>query len=45
MENSSIPSFQSIFDKAEEQKGGYEELLTALPALPSDAELMRLSDA
>jgi len=40
-----IPSFQSIFDKAEERQGGYEELLSTLPVLLSDAELIRLSDA
>ena len=42
---SKIESFNTIFAKAEEQKGGYEELITALPALISDAELMRFSDA
>ena len=42
---SKIESFNTIFAKAEEQKGGYEELITRLPALMSDAELMRLSDA
>lgn len=40
-----IQSFNDIFAKAEEHKGGYEELITSLPALMSDAELMRLSDA
>ena len=40
-----IDSFNDIFAKAEQQKGGYEELITTLPALLSDAELMRLSDA
>lgn len=40
-----FPSFNSIFAKAEELKGGYDELLTQLPALLSDAELMRFSDA
>ena len=40
-----IESFNTIFEKAEEKKGGYEELITMLPTLFSDAELMRLSDA
>ena len=40
-----IDSFNDIFAKAEQHKGGYEELITSLPALLSDAELMRLSDA
>ncbi len=42
---SKIESFNTIFAKAEEVKGGYEELITMLPTLFSDAELMRLSDA
>ena len=42
---SKIESFNTIFEKAEERKGGYEELITMLPTLFSDAELMRLSDA
>jgi len=40
-----LQSFNDIFSKAEEHKGGYEALITSLPALLSDAELMRLSDA
>ena len=42
---SNIDSFNDIFAKAEQHKGGYEELITTLPVLLSDAELMRLSDA
>ena len=42
---SKIESFNAIFAKAEERKGGYEELITMLPTLFSDAELMGLSDA
>ena len=38
-------SFNKIFAKAEEHKGGYDELLTQLPVLLSDAELMLFSDA
>jgi len=40
-----INSFDKIFQQAEEKKGGYEELVSVLPALFSDAELMRLSDS
>ncbi len=42
---SKIESFNTIFAIAEEKKGGYEELITMLPTLFSDAELMRMSDA
>jgi 3-methyladenine DNA glycosylase Tag len=42
---SEMQSFNTIFAKAEEQKGGYEELLSLLPTLMSDAELIRLTDA
>jgi len=38
-------SFDNIFQQAEEKKGGYEELVSILPALFSDAELMRFSDS
>lgn len=40
-----IQSFNTIFEQAEQRKGGYEELITMLPALFSDTELMSLSDA
>ena len=40
-----IKSFDSIFAEAEQQKGGYEELITSLPTLLSDAELQQFSDA
>ena len=40
-----IASFNQIFQQAEQHKGGYEELVCLLPALLSDAELMRFSDA
>jgi len=40
-----INSFYKIFEQAEQKKGGYEELVSILPVLLSDAELMRLSDA
>ena len=40
-----IDSFASIFAKAEQHHDGYEALLTKLPVLLSDAELLRLSDA
>lgn len=39
-----MESFDSIFAKAEERKGGYDTLLEMLPVLPSDAELIRVSD-
>lgn len=42
---SKIESFNTIFARAEDKKGGYEELITTLPTLFSEAELMRLSDA
>jgi len=41
----SFNSFNSIFAKAEENKGGYDELLTQLPVLLSDAELISFNDA
>lgn len=34
-----------LFAKAEERKGGYDELLTQLPVLLSETELIRFSDA
>ena len=40
-----IEPFDSIFTKAEQRKGGYDELIAALPTLLSDAELQRFSDA
>jgi len=40
-----INSFDKVFQQAEEKKGGYEELVSILPALFSDAELIRFSDS
>lgn len=44
-EHVQFPSFTGIFEKAEENQGGYEELLSGLPVLLSDVELIRLTDA
>ncbi len=41
---SQLKSFDTVFTAAEQRYGGFEELLEKMPVLPSDAELIRVSD-